>query len=98
MDRVLFHILDQAFFSIGHVLKGAVVRQHGDDGLSRAGISHLIGRMSAVMDQLLLFGSGSIVDRNAVADPEQVCRHAGPHLTQSNKSNIHDYSLKALFS
>ena len=62
---------------------GAVVREHGDDCITPAGVCHSRGPVRAPVrapvDQRLRFAWRAVVDGDVVAGREQALRHRGPH-------------------
>ena len=85
----VFRLLYDAFIAEHDALHSSVVRQHRDEGVAAARVGELGGRRSAERHQRGHLIGAAIVDGDLVSGLDEVCRHAGAHATQSDKTYPH---------
>jgi len=94
VDRALASCLEHATLAEHNLFDGPVVREHGDDRVTLAGVCQLSSQMRAPIDQLLRLARRAIVDGDLVAGPEQVRRHPDPHVPEPDESDLHDLTSR----
>ena len=90
VDRALAQRADHAVVAEHDRLDAGVVRQHRDDGVAAAGVSHPRRGARALLHEGPRPARGTIVDRHPVAGAKEVRRHAGAHVPEADESDVHD--------
>src|ERR1700722_13954609 len=96
MRGTLFEAGQHAGLPENDSLQRVVVGQHGDDDFCRANRLNAALRMRAETHQRFGLVGGSIVNGDLVARFEQIRRHGGTHLSEANKSDLHETSSSDL--
>jgi hypothetical protein len=76
-------------FAKGDAFDRAVVGKHGDDSIATAGVARSIDDHGTHGGQLLRLVAAAIIYPEPMAGLEQAPRHAAPHMTKSDKSDVH---------
>src|SRR5208337_3119013 len=92
VDRALAKALEHAPLAEHNPFDGAVVREHGDDRITLAGICHSSGQVRTPIDQPLRLARRAIVDGDFVASLEQASGHCGSHVPEADESDFHDWA------
>jgi hypothetical protein len=76
-------------FAKGDAFDRAVVGKHGDDSIAAAGVARSIDDRGTLGGQLLRLVTAAIIYLEPMAGLEQAPHHAAPHMTKSDKSDVH---------
>ena len=82
---------------VDHRLGGITARHHDPDAL-RGGqavdqLLHGVGRLGALLGDLIGLLAGAVPNRHVVAVADQSLHHVGAHLAEADKSDLHDLPL-----
>jgi hypothetical protein len=87
----------QTSFAEYEALHRRIVAQHGEYGFRiETDFCERSGDSRAFLGESIGFAAGPIIDGNLMARAEQAADHGGPHLSESNESDLHGYRLALL--
>ena len=77
---------------VNHLLERPVICQHRENGVALARVPRRQGGLRPFRRQRVGLRTGPIIDGDIVSGLEQVGRHAGAHMPQPNKTDVHEAS------
>lgn len=80
----------KAALAEGDLGDGIVIGQHRNDGFALASIGDTGSMFGALCHQGLGFDRCPVVDGQAITGLQQVGRHARSHLSEADKTDVHD--------
>ena len=89
MRRACGQAADDATFTEHDALDGIVVCQHGNHGFAAAGVRHAGGGFRSLCNERFDPRACPVVDGHVMAGLQEVRRHAGAHVPQSDESDLH---------
>jgi hypothetical protein len=89
MDHARGQPVDDATAAEHDALDGTVVCQHGKHGIAAAGVRHAGGGSRSLRNERFDLRACPVVDGHVMAGLQEVRRHPGAHVPQSNESNFH---------
>jgi hypothetical protein len=85
VDRALGQAGDDASLTQGDACNRFVVRQHGDDRVTSAGIGDAGGGFGALADQWFHLGQRAVIDSDLMSGLQEVGGHPASHVSQSDE-------------
>jgi hypothetical protein len=89
MRRACGQAADDATVTEYDPLNGIVVCQHGNHGIAAAGVRHAGGGFRSLCNERFDLRACPVVDGHIMAGIQEVRRHAGTHVPQSDESDLH---------
>jgi hypothetical protein len=98
MNRARGQAVDDATAIEHDALDGTVVCQHGKHGIAAAGVRHAGGGFRSLRNERFDLRAFPVVDGHIMAGLQEVRRHAGAHVPQSDESDFHGNTFSYVFN